>query len=136
MYGLFGTRDAVDFVPRNKPGAPLWRITVHDSTGATVTLGTGGSPAKILPLPDLNPAEGGCRLVWTDVPLPENAGTLDVRVDVRLDAACPFARWRIEAVPHSIRWWLWEVEFPIIAGIDGRGRPTSVESVVYPRGWG
>ncbi|MBM4086148.1 MAG: hypothetical protein FJ272_15300, partial [Planctomycetes bacterium] len=103
---------------------PLWRLMVKEK--ASGRLSELSSVGKAVTFGSERSADGGLRLKWEWRDVAVGDDKLRVRVTAALAASDPLTRWRIEVENPSQRFGLWEVDFPVVAGI-GKKR-TSPES--------
>ncbi|MEW6358270.1 MAG: DUF6259 domain-containing protein [Planctomycetota bacterium] len=126
-----------DLLPRG--GADkLWRITMKNKAGDAVVVTDADvlAPPQVViqsrPFDDSRTVE----MQWEAVSLPDGKGVISVTATATVPPDSPFTQWRINVENEMGDYGLWEVEFPIIAGMDTRTDADPREFVVYPEGWG
>ena len=114
-------------------GKPLiWRLVLRGPQTDEVRV-ENTAPARCTWAP--RPAGTGkaMELTWAGIALPGEAAALTVRVRVEVPAAGETSLWRINVENRSKRLGLWEVHFPLFAGLSESGLP----DVAVPRSnWG
>ena len=87
-----------------------WTVEIRQPDAKIVTVtNLTAPPGKMVSQAD--PSEGA-DFVWTDIPVPQDGGTIDVTASVRLVKGSSFARMRIKVANHLKQAGLWEVEYP------------------------
>lgn len=127
--------DDVRFVLTREGAAGLWSLTFKtppDATGkqeAVVLDNHSGGSVRLTS----ERVRNGADFVWSGLDLPGEAGVVDVRAEVRLEAGAGASAWRLKVTNRSKRFGLWSSDYPLLCGVAAPG----VAEVLLPRGnWG
>lgn len=118
-----------DFLRSPSESPLLWRLVLSNPQGeGEIRIDNAAAPT-----PEFTQAPGKLTVTWNKVALPGDAGNIKVRMECSLPEAADTAQLRLYVENESSRLGLWEVQFPVIAPLSGKGVP----DVAIGRGtWG
>lgn len=117
------------FVSGQADGKPLlWRLRFRRVGLEDITLASADAGEC-----EVDQTGDGAAFRWRDLALGDERDAVDVEAQVRLPESSGTSFWQINVDNRSERYGLWEVHFPVIAGLSSRGKC----DVAVPRSnWG
>ncbi len=118
-------QSSVLFVAQDS-AVPLWTLQFREkASGEMFTL-------RPLVAPHIKHSSTGMTIEWKSCSLPNEPGSVDVRVTESHEPGSSLSRWRIAVKNRSASHGLWEIEFPRVEGL----RCDAETRLVVPRKWG